>query len=153
MFPPLGAWQNRRSLASAAFVPPQWARLSLHGAHLYWYQFPVLVLNSGQTNLTRVTVTEDFWALAIMASSTSALAGTQGTFRAQIYEDETAYKYSKYGVNQPNLACTAREPGLMVLPSYIPAGLPINCKVQNLDAANANTVNLCLYGVSAWWRK
>ena len=51
--PPLGAWQSRRTLASAAFVPPQWVRESLKGAHPFWYQFPQLTLAAAETDLHR----------------------------------------------------------------------------------------------------
>jgi len=152
MYPPLGAWQNRRKLVSAAWVPPQWARLSLSGAHIFWYQFPELVLTPGQTDLTRVTVAEDFWILAIMAHASDTLAGNNGSFRFQIYEDQNTYKYSKYGINQLNGAPIAQEPGLVKMPHFIPGGSPVNCKIQNLDGANPNTVDLCMFGVSAWWR-
>jgi hypothetical protein len=152
LYPPLGAWLNRRKMASAAWVPPQWARLGLAGSHAYWNQFPELVLNPAQTQLTRITVNEDFWLITVLARSTSALAGGSGTFRALIYEDTGAYKYSKYAVNQPNIAAFATEPGLCRMPHFIAAGTPVNCRVQNLDGANPNTVDLALFGYSAWWR-
>ena len=76
MNPTLGAWQNRRKLASAAWVPPQWVRLSLAGAHMFWYSFPQLVLAAGETQLTRVTISEDFWMLSIMSHETVTIAGT-----------------------------------------------------------------------------
>jgi hypothetical protein len=151
--PTLGAWQNRRKLASAAWVPPQWARLSLDGAHLYWYQFPELTLTAGQTDLTRITVAEDFWILAIMARASRQLDGGQGSFRAQIYEDQQTYKYSKYGMNQTNFCPIAQEPGLLRMPHFIAAGSPVNCRIQNLDGANTNIVDLCIFGYSAWWRE
>lgn len=151
--PTLGAWLNRRKQASAAYVPPQWARLSLQNAHLYWYQFPVLVLTAGKTDLTRVTVAEDFWLMAIMANATSALGDAAGSFRIQIYEDVNTYKYSKYGVNQTNFCPVATEPGLIKFPHFIRGGSPVNCRVQNLDGANPNTVSVCLFGYSAWWRE
>ena len=152
MFPPLGAWMTRRKMASAAYVPPQWARLALEGTHFFFYSFPQLILGAAQTGLTRVTVTEDFWMLAILATATSALGNSAGTFRAQIFEDETAYKYSKYAVNEENFTSDAAEPGLLRMPHYIRAGTPMNCRIQNLDPANPNTVDLCLYGLSTWWR-
>ena len=153
MVPTLGAWQNRRKQASPAWVPPQWARLSLAGAHLYWYVFPALTLTPAQTDLTRVTVSEDFWVFAVMAHATSALANAGGSFRCQIYEDQNAYKWSKYGIDQTSFAPIATEPGLLRIPHWIGAGSPVNCKIQNLDGANPNTVTLCLLGYSAWWRE
>jgi hypothetical protein len=150
--PTLGAWQNRRKLASAGWVPPQWARLSLDGAHIFWYQFPALTLTAGQTDLTRVTVTEDFWIFAIMAQATRTLAGGSGSFRCQIYEDQNTYKYSKYGVNQTNFCPIAQEPGLVKMPHFIAAGSPVNCRIQNLDGSHTNIVELCMFGYSAWWR-
>jgi hypothetical protein len=152
VYPPLGAWQNRRKLASAGWVPPQWARLAIAGAHAFWYQFPELALSAAQTQLTRVTVAEDFWLMAVLGKSTSAMGGGSGTFRCQIYEDVGAYKHSKYGVNQPNIAPIAQEPGLLRFFHFIAAGSPINCRVQNLDGANPNTVDLCMFGYSGWWR-
>jgi hypothetical protein len=153
MIPTLGPWQNRRKLASAAWVPPQWARLSLEGAHMFWYQFPELVLSAGQTDLTRVTVAEDFWILAILArASRAAEVATSGTFRALIYEDQNTYKYAKYGVNQNIFCSTSQEPGLLKIPHFIAAGSPVNCKIQNLDGSHSNTVDLCMFGVSGWWR-
>lgn len=150
-YPPLGAWLNRRKMASPPYVPPQWARLALAGTHAYWYAFPSLVLAAAQTGLTRLTVTEDFWLLAVLKTSAgSAMAGSD--FRAQLYEDQTAYKYSKYGVNELNFGCSAQEPGVLHLPHHIEAGTPINCRVQNLDGAAVNTVDIVLYGVSNWWR-
>ena len=151
MNPTLGAWQNRRKLASAAWVPPQWVRLSLKGAHLYWYQFPELVLLAGETQLTRVTVSEDFWMVSIMSHETVTIAGT-GSIRAQIYEDQQTYKYSKYAANKGNFAANAQEPGLQRIPHFIAAGSPVNCRVQNLDGSNPNTVDICLFGYSGWWR-
>ena len=41
----------------------------------------------------------------------------------------------------------------MKIPHFIRAGSPINCRVQNLDGANPNTVNVCLFGYSSWWRE
>lgn len=152
MYPPLGAWQSRRKLASAAWVPYQKYRMMLAGAHQFWYQFPELVLSASQTKLTRITVAEDFWLLCIMSRSTSALGGGSGTFRASFNEDDNAYKYAKYAVNQPNIAPNAQEPAFLRIPSFICAGTAVTAKVQNLDGANPNTVNICFYGVSAWWR-
>ena len=153
IYPPLGAWQNRRNLQSPAWVPEQWARLGIAGAHLFFYQFPQLVLAAAQTQLTNLTVNEDFWMVALLGTSTSALGGGSGTFRAQVYEDVNAYKWSKYAVNAPNLvSATGKEPGLVKVPHFIQAGTPLNCRVQNLDGANPNTVSLCLFGYSAWWR-
>lgn len=158
-FPPLGAWMSRRKLASAPFVPPQWARIALEGTHLYFYNFPQFQLLAAQTLLGRITVTEDFWMLAVLAQSTSALAGTQGTFRGLVYEDKSdvdisvpAYKYSKYAVNQLNLASKASEPGFLFYPHFIPKGTPVNARIQNLDGANPNNVDICLFGYSSWWR-
>jgi hypothetical protein len=153
MNPTLGAWQNRRKLASAAWVPPQWVRLSLEGAHMFWYQFPELTLTPGQTDLTRVTVSEDFWVVAIMARASRPSVAGQGSFRAQIYEDQNTYKYSKYGVNQGNFCPIAQEPGLIKIPHFIAAGSPVNCKIQNLDGATTNIIDLCMFGYSAWWRE
>ncbi|SRR5258706_970811 len=152
MVPTLGAWQNRRKLASSAWVPPQWVRLSLAKGHIFWYQFPELTLTPGQTDLTRVTVTEDFWIVAIMARASRVISGS-GSFRAQIYEDQGQYKYSKYAVNRDNFCPIAREPGLLRMPHFIAAGSPVNCRIQNLDGANANIVNLCMFGYSGWWRE
>jgi hypothetical protein len=28
----------------------------------------------------------------------------------------------------------------------------VNCRIQNLDGANPNTVSVSLFGYSAWWR-
>lgn len=151
--PTLGAWQNRRKLASAAWSPPQWVRESLKGGHLFWYVFTPLVLNPGQTNLTRVTIQEDFWLFAILAHATSALGAASGSFRAQIYEDQNTYKYSKYGVDQKLFCANAMEPGLQKVPHFIANGSPVNCKVQNLDGGSQNTVSLALFGYSGWWRK
>jgi hypothetical protein len=152
MYPPLGAWMSRRKLASAAWVPPQWIRLALAGAHGYFYQFPRVTLLAGETQLLRVTVTEDFWQIATLGNGTSALAAVGGSFRLQIYEDELAYKHSKYGMNQKNAVSIASEPGLNMFPHFIAAGSPVNCRVQNLDGANPNTVDVCLFGYSGWWR-
>lgn len=152
--PTLGPWQNRRKLATPAYVPEQWVRLSLEGAHLFWYEFPELVLGAGQTDLTRVTVAEDFWLVAIMArASRQSEVSLGGTFRCQIYEDQNTYKYSKYAVNQLNFCPIAQEPGLLKVPHFIAAGSPVNCKVQNLDGTHANTIDLCMFGYSGWWRE
>lgn len=146
----LGAWQNRRTLASAPFVPPEWVRRSLFGTKPYWYQFPTLVLNAGETQLTRISVSEDFWVMALMGNASAVLNGG-GSFRVQIYEDASAYKWGKYGVNSANLTPSAREPGLQHIPHFIEGGSPVNCRIQNL--ANAvNTVNLALFGYSGTWR-
>lgn len=154
MVPTLGAWQNRRKLWSSGYVPPQWVRLSLGKGHLFWYQFPELVLTAGQTDLTRVTVTEDFWILAVMARASRVIDGAPtGSFRAQIYEDQQAYRYSKYAINQTNFYPIAQEPGLLRMPHFIAAGSPVNCRIQNLDGANPNTVDLCMFGYSGWWRE
>jgi hypothetical protein len=153
IYPPLGCWLNRRKLASAGWVPPQWARLSLEGMHAYWYQFPALTLTKGQTDLTRVTISEDFWILAIMAAPLPEERGGAGSFRFQIYEDVNTYKYAKYGINAENGASIAQQPGLVKMPHYIEAGSPVNCRIQNLDGANTKIVRLCMFGVSQWWRK
>lgn len=150
--PTLGAWQNRRKLASAAWVPPQWARLSLQGAHMYWYAFPSLILGPGATELTRITVSEDFWIVAIMGQGNVAFESSAGTFRALIYEDQQTYKYSKYAQNQLNGFPIAQEPGLLRMPHFIRAGSPVNCRIQNLAGVLPNTVNVALFGYSAWWR-
>ena len=150
--PTLGAWQNRRKMVSAGWVPPQWTRLSLAGAHLFWYQFPELVLAAAETQLTRVTVTEDFWLIAVLSHETVTIAGS-GSIRAQIYEDQQTYKYSKYASNRNNFACNAREPGLNRMPHFIAAGSPVNCRVQNLSPNTANTVDIALFGYSGWWRE
>jgi len=153
LVPTLGAWQNRRKMASPAWVPPQWARLSLTGAHLYWYEFPELTLAPAQTDLTRVTVNEDFWIQAIMAKpSLTDSGGDGGSFRCLIYEDQNTYKYSKYGVNRNNFCPIAQEPGLLRMPHFIAAGSPVNVRVQNLDGTSPNIINLCMFGYSAWWR-
>lgn len=151
--PTLGAWQNRRKLVSAGWVPPQWVRLSLKGGHLYWYAFAPLILTAGQTDLTRVTIQEDFWAFCVMAHATSALGAGAGSFRAQIYEDTNSFKWSKYGLDQVNFAGNALEPGLQKVPHFIAAGSPVNCKIQNLDGANPNTVSVAIFGYSGWWRE
>lgn len=151
MYPPLGAWQVHRKMASAAYVPPQWARLGLAGAHAFWYEFPELVLPAGATDLTRVTVSEDFWIVSIMSRETVTIANT-GSMRFLIYEDQIAYKHSKYGLNRNNGASLAREPGLLKMPHFIAAGSPVNCRIQNLSGNSANTVNLCMFGYSGWWR-
>src|SRR5579872_448497 len=151
--PTLGAWQNRRKLVSSAWVPPQWVRLSLKDAHLFWYVFTPLVLAAGQTKLTRVTIQEDFWLVAILASATSSLGAASGSFRVQLYEDQNTFKYSKYGVDQANFCASAKEPGLQKIPHFIANGSPVNCKVQNLDGASPNTVSLALFGYSGWWRQ
>jgi len=156
-WPSLGAWQNRRKLASAAWVPPQWARLSLEGAHIYWYVFPALALAAAETQLTRVTVTEDFWLLCAQAAHTSILgdgvAGSPGSYRAAIYEDQNSYKHMKYGLDAHLFAGFGKEPGLLKIPHFIAGGSPINLRVQNLDGANSNTVTVALFGYSAWWRQ
>lgn len=152
IFPPLGAWQNRRKLASPAWVPQQWARLGIAGSHAFWYQFDPLVLAAAQTQLTSVTVSEDFWMMAVLGKSTSDVSGGSGTFRALFYEDQQAFKWNKVALNQPNVACSAQEPGLIKVPHFIQAGTPVNCRVQNLDGTNPNTVSLALFGYSAWWR-
>lgn len=149
--PTLGAWQNRRKMISAGYVPPQWARLSIEGAHLFWYQFPELVLAAAETQLTRVTVAEDFWLVAIMSHESLIIAGT-GSIRLQIYEDQQTYKYSKYGQNKTVGAANAQEPGLHRMPHFIAAGSPVNCRVQNLSGSEPNTVDICLFGYSGWWR-
>jgi hypothetical protein len=151
MNPTLGAWQVKRGLASAAWAPPQWVRLSLKGAHLFWYAFPQLILAASETQLTRVTVNEDFWLFIVMGHATSDISGT-GSFRAQVYEDQQTYKYTKYGQNRNNFGGTAQEPGIQKIPHFIAAGSPVNCRVQNLDGANPNTVSIALFGYSAWWR-
>lgn len=153
VYPPLGAWLNRRKLASAAYVPPQWARLALVGAHAFWYQFPELVLAASQTDLTRITVTEDFWVVALLVRATADAIGGSGSFRCLVYEDESAYKYSKYAINQPNFGSIAQEPGLIRFPHFIAAGSPVNVRVQNLNPTEANTVDVCLFGYTAWWRE
>ena len=150
--PTLGAWMVKRGLASPAWTPPQWVRESLKGAHLFWYQFPKLVLAPGETQLTRVTVTEDFWLMAVMSNETSVVTGT-GSIRFQIYEDQNTYKHSKYGINKINGAANASEPGLQKLLHMIAAGSPVNCRVQNLDGVNTNTAFLTMFGYSAWWRE
>lgn len=152
VFPPLGAWQVRRKLASAGWVPEQWARQQLTGARAYWYEFPELVLTPGQTDLTRVTVNEDFWLVAVMGKASATVAGGSGSFRFQITEEQSAYKHSKYALNQPNSAPIAQEPGLQRIPHFIAAGSPVICKIQNLNGAANNTVNLCMFGYSTWWR-
>jgi hypothetical protein len=151
MNPTLGGWLVKRGLASAGWTLPQWVRLSLQGAHLYWYQFPELVLAAGETQLTRITVSEDFWLVAIMSHESVTIAGT-GSMRAQIYEDQQTYKYSKYGSNKGNFAGNALEPGLNKIPHFIPAGSPVNCRVQNLSGTLSNTVDVCMFGYSGWWR-
>lgn len=153
MNPTLGAWQNRRKMASPAYTLPQWVRLSLAGAHMYWYQFPELTLLAAQTDLTSVVVSEDFWLVSIMARASRDSIGNQGSFRFQITEEQGAYKYSKYGQNQANFAPTAQEPGLIRIPHFIAAGSPIVCKIQNLDGTHTNIVDLCMFGYSAWWRE
>jgi hypothetical protein len=153
MNPTLGAWQNRRKMASPAWTLPQWVRLSLTGAHLYWYQFPELSLAAAKTDLTSVTVAEDFWLVAVMARASVASIGNQGSFRFQITEEQGAYKYSKYGQNQANFASIAQEPGLVRIPHFIAAGSPVVCKIQNLSGTLTNVVDLCLFGYSAWWRE
>jgi hypothetical protein len=150
--PTLGGWLVKRKLASAAWTLPQWVRLSLQGAHLYWYQFPELTLTAGQTDLTRVTVSEDFWLVAIMSHESLFIAGT-GSMRAQIYEDQQTYKYSKYGSNKTNFAGNALEPGLNRIPHFIAAGSPVNCRVQNLSGVSTNIVDVCMFGYSGWWRE
>lgn len=152
MVPTLGAWQNRRKLWSSGYVPPQWVRLSLANGHLFWYEFPELVLTGGQTDLTRVTVTEDFWLCAILSHESVAIAGT-GSVRIQIYEDQQAFRYSKYGVNRNNFASSAQEPGLIRMPHFIAAGSPVNCRVQNLSGTLTNTVDIAMFGYSGWWRE
>jgi hypothetical protein len=152
VYPPLGLWQNRRKLASAAWVPQQWVRLQLAGAHAFWYQFPETAILAAHTSLLRITVAEDFWMAAVLGKATSASLGGSGSFRMMIYEDQSAYKHSKYAVNQPNLAPIAQEPGLLKVPHFIAAGTPVNCRVQNLDGAAINTIDICLFGYSAWWR-
>jgi hypothetical protein len=150
--PTLGAWQNRRKMASAAYVPPQWVRLSLQGAHLFFYEFPELTLAASQTDLTRVTVTEDFWLFAVLSHETADISAT-GSARIQIYEDQQTYKYSKYGENRNNIAASAREPGLIRMPHFIAAGSPINCRVQNLSGTQQNIVDVAMFGYSGWWRE
>src|ERR1700681_2872813 len=85
LVPTLGAWQNRRKLASAAWVPPQWARISLQGAHIYFYEFPALILLAGATDLTRVTIAEDFWVVTTMAQATRPSLVNSGSFRLLVY--------------------------------------------------------------------
>lgn len=154
MYPPLGAWMSRRKLATAAWVPAHKLRVQLAGAHAYWYQFlPAnIVLAAGETQLLRVTVSEDFWQIATLGTATSALAAASGSFRFQIYEDDTEYYHSKYGLNQLAGLCIASEPGLGVIPHFIAAGTAVNCRVQNLDGVNPNTVSICMFGYSTWWR-
>jgi len=149
--PTLGAWLNRRKLATAAWAPPQWVRLSLHRAHLYWYVFPELVLAAGETQLTRLTVSEDFWLFAVLSHESQALAPT-GSVRMQIYEDQQSYKYNKYGANKLNFAGNGLEPGMLKIPHFIAGGSPVNCRVQNLVGNASNTVDIALFGYSAWWR-
>ena len=149
--PTLGAWQNRRKMASPAWVPPQWARESLKNAHLYWYQFPELTLAPSETQLTRVTVAEDFWLVVVMAHESLTLLPT-GSVRLQIYEDQQTYKYSKYGVNRLNFCSNAQEPGLHRMPHFIAGGSPVNCRIQNLSGSSTNIVDVCMFGYSAWWR-
>lgn len=154
MYPPLGAWMSRRKLASAGWVPPHWMRLQLAGAHGYFYQFlPRPTLAAAETQLLRLTVTEDFWLLCVLGLGTSALANNGGSFRLQIYEDDGEFYYSKYGINQNNGVSKANEPGLLMYPHFIAAGTAVNCRVQNLDGANPNTVDVCLFGYSTWWRE
>lgn len=146
----LGAWQNRRNVASAPFVPPEWFRRSLYGTKPFWYQFPALALLPSQTELANITTSEDFWLLCILGSATQAIAG--GSFRVQIYEDASAYKWMKAGINSGSLAPNAQEPGLQHLPHFIEGGSPVNCRVQNLVAVD-NTVYLSLFGYSGAWRR
>lgn len=148
--PPLGAWQSRRTLASAAFVPPQWVRASLKGAKAFWYQFPQLTLDSAQSDLTGISTSEDFWLMIVMAQTSQAIAG--GSIRFLIYEDINGYKQAKYGINQANGAPSAKEPMLQRMVHFIEAGSPVNCRVQNLAAAT-NIVNLCMFGYTGLWRK
>lgn len=152
MYPPLGAWMSRRKLASAAWVPSQSIRLQLAGAHGYFYQFPCVNLAAGETQLLRVTITEDFWLFATLGNGTSNLGAAGGTFRLQLYSDENAYKHSKYGINQKNACSLATEPGLNMFPHFIRGGSPMNCRIQNLDGTNPNKVDVCLFGYSGWWR-
>jgi hypothetical protein len=152
MYPPLGAWMSRRKFASAAWVPSHSIRLQLAGAHGYFYQFPRATLAAGETQLLRVTITEDFWLVATLGASSSDLPGSAGKFRLQVYEDESAYKHSKYGINQTNVTSNASEPGLNMFPHFIKSGSPVNCRVQNLDGSNSNKVDICLFGYSGWWR-
>jgi hypothetical protein len=146
----LGAWQNRRTLASAPFVPPEWFRRSLFGTKPFWYQFPALVLAASQTLLTNISTSEDFWVLCVLGNASVSMAG--GSYRVQIYEDANAYKWMKQGVNSGSYAPNAQEPGLQHLPHFIEGGSPVNCRVQNL-AAQANTVYLSLFGYSGAWRR
>lgn len=148
MYPTLGAWQNRRKLASAAWVPPQWVRMALWGAHLYWQAFPSLTIAGSDTSLTRTTTNEDLWIFAILGKGSSALANS---FRVQIFEDESDYLFSKYEINQLNMAPIAQEPGLLRLPHFLSANSPVLCSVLNLDTV-ANTVNIALFGYSRWFR-
>ena len=148
--PPLGAWQSRRSLASAAFVPPQWVRESLKGAKPFWYQFPRLTLAAAQTDLTGVSTSEDFWLIAVLSQTTIAIPG--GSIRFLIYEDINGYKYAKYGINQANAAPNAKEPMLQRTPHFIAAGSPVNCRIQNL-ADEENVADLCMFGYTGLWRR
>ena len=150
VYPPLGAWQSRRNLASAPFVPPQWVRLSLSNSHPFWYQFPRLTLDAGQSDLTQISTSEDFLVLAIMSNASQNI-GPGGSFRFQIYEDISAYKFNMVGVNQANAAPNAREPMLQRVLHFIRGGSPVNCRIQNL-ADGTNIVDLALFGYSGWWR-
>lgn len=149
-FPPLGAWQSRRTLASAPFVPPQWARESITGAHVFWYQFPELTLAASQTQLARISTSEDFWLLALLSHGSGDSPGNRGSFRFMLYE-ESSYKPMQVAVNQNNAAPNAREPMLLRMPHFIAGGTMVGARIQNLTAAQ-NVVDLCLFGYSGAWR-
>lgn len=110
------------------------------------------MLAAAETQLTRITISEDFWLIAVLANASVTIAGT-GSIRAQIYEDQQTYKYSKYASNLLNFAANAQEPGLQKIPHFIAAGSPVNCRVQNLSGTLSNTVDIALWGYSNWWRQ
>lgn len=152
MYPTLGAYQNRRKLVSAAWVPSQADRLLMKGLRRYWYAYEPATLAARETRLVRVTTRANFWLMIVLARASAAAVGGAGNFRLRIYEGDVpqnSYKFSDRPVNQLNLAPIASEPGFLPgkVPHYFPAGLPILASLQNLQTVN-NTVNLALFGYS-----
>ena len=142
----LGLWLTNRKLASAAWVPGQKFRNGMIGRQPYWqpFNFPSLAANTNAED--RISVTNDFWVVALMACGVQAGAVHQN-FNMQIFnsgEDEPwQYTISPAG----SVAGLASQPFLLRRPQLVRGGTPMLCRVYNQQPGANSNIQVVMYGV------
>jgi hypothetical protein len=139
----LGHWLTYRKLSTAAYLPGQRDRLKLNGKQPHWYTFDFPNLGARLNAEQRVSMTDDFVIMAIVATGTAA-----GGFSLSFYDAGRDERFSYVMEGSRSTVGSAKHPFFLRHPYCVTPKTPILIRVQNSDINSANSIQVALHGVT-----